>query len=912
MKEVTRFSGALVLLWAALSGPVAGQGPVPAPPSAEGIPVLLHLLERALESGHPQEYLRLLSPVANREDALSFAMGWFETGITRAVVRERDRQPLAGTFAGAGYELNVDIFTEYGRQARLGTWRLAVRRTGSGLGGGEPEWQISAQREVSSISGLYQLQLNHQKQFLARNLVVRGEDFELNFPAATMFVMEIPSGITGAVVMGRGGMIFAPPPVAERRQVKIFSGNETLRTRVDAAFLRFSPAEADDRIAGELEERPVDPRELRRADAMFQTQIGKSFGLDLHELSPKLWSTIPVPGDFMADLDTARYHMLTYARLASDPEDISLFDRRRRRWISLYPSKDTLARRGPFYSEDDLVDYDVLDYDIDARFDPARQWMDGRTTLRLRTKAVILGTFRLRLANDLVLQSVVSSQLGRLLALRELNQDNIVISLPEAVSRGTELDLVVTYAGRLQPQEQTREAVSLDDQRESDYETPIVPGEPSWLYSNNSYWYAQSTVSDYATARLRLTVPDGYTSIASGILSGTPQLLPLPESAKGTLPWRQFTFVADRPVRYLGWVISRFVPVDRHIVALQAGATEIARTSSTDGGEVDTTEGFQEVDVLVDAPARQVSRGRVLSSSAARILRFYGSLLGEFPYPTLSVAVIEHELPGGHSPPYFVQFQEPPLFGRLVWRGDPVYFSSYPDFFLAHELAHQWWGQAVGWKNFHEQWLSEGFAQYFALLYAEHQRPDAFNGILRQLRRWSVDESDQGPVYLGYRLGHIKGDGRVFRALVYDKGAAVLHMLRRLVGDEAFFRGIRRFYATWRFQKASTEDLRALFEVEADQTLDRFFAGWIYGQDIPQIRFAWRVEGADAVLHFEQLGDEVFVVPVTVSMQFADRTARDEVVIVGDKTLDVRLPISGTLRDIVINRDGAALAEFLK
>ena len=56
-------------------------------------------------------------------------------------------------------------------------------------------------------------------------------------------------------------------------------------------------------------------------------------------------------------------------------------------------------------------------------------------------------------------------------------------------------------------------------------------------------------------------------------------------------------------------------------------------------------------------------------------------------------------------------------------------------------------------------------------------------------------QSDQGPVYLGYRLGHIRNDSRVFRALVYNKGAAVLHMLRRLVGDDAFSRGMRRFYA---------------------------------------------------------------------------------------------------------------------
>jgi aminopeptidase N len=83
------------------------------------------------------------------------------------------------------------------------------------------------------------------------------------------------------------------------------------------------------------------------------------------------------------------------------------------------------------------------------------------------------------------------------------------------------------------------------------------------------------------------------------------------------------------------------------------------------------------------------------------------------------------------------------------------------------------------------------------------------------MRRWALRESDQGPIYLGYRLGHVRNDTRVFRALVYDKGAAVLHMLRRLLGDDAFFRGIRRFYGDWRFRKAGTEDLRLAMKPES-------------------------------------------------------------------------------------------------
>jgi aminopeptidase N len=203
----------------------------------------------------------------------------------------------------------------------------------------------------------------------------------------------------------------------------------------------------------------------------------------------------------------------------------------------------------------------------------------------------------------------------------------------------------------------------------------------------------------------------------------------------------------------------------------------------------------------------------------------------------------------------------------------------------------------------------EGFAQYFAALYAEKYRGDAFGGMIRQFRRWALDESDQGPIYLGYRLGHIKGESRVFRALVYNKAAGVLHMLRRLIGDDAFFAGLRRFYATWRFQKAGTDDLRQAFEVESHRSLERFFERWIYGSDLPHLRFSHRTEGADLVLRFDQTG-EVFDVPVLVTLEYADGKRTDIVVPVTDRASEMRVPLSGTLRGVLVNRDEAAIAEI--
>jgi len=219
----------------------------------------------------------------------------------------------------------------------------------------------------------------------------------------------------------------------------------------------------------------------------------------------------------------------------------------------------------------------------------------------------------------------------------------------------------------------------------------------------------------------------------------------------------------------------------------------------------------------------------------------------------------------------------------------PVAFETiYPHLFLAHEVAHQWWGHAVGWKNYHEQWLSEGLAQYFAVLYAGTDRgQDVVRNLIGQMRQSAAQYSSQGPISLGYRLGHIQNEGRVFRAIEYNKSAVVLHMLRRLMGDQAFFAGIRRFYAANRFQKAGTDDFRAAMEAETPMTLARFFDRWITEAAIPRLNVTSRIEpsGKTAIVRIEQLG-EPFDFPYTVSVQYTD-----------GRTEDITIPVSEAVTD---------------
>ena len=177
---------------------------------------------------------------------------------------------------------------------------------------------------------------------------------------------------------------------------------------------------------------------------------------------------------------------------------------------------------------------------------------------------------------------------------------------------------------------------------------------------------------------------------------------------------------------------------------------------------------YRGADVVALANPRQVSRARTVLGQSAEILGFYASLVDDLPYPSFTLALVDDELPGGHSPAYLALVHQPLPTSAFSWRNDPVYFDDYPQFFLAHEVAHQFWGQAVGWKSYHEQWISEGFSQYFALLYAEHQGGAGVRrSVLSRLRSTAMAQSAQGPIELGYRLGHIKNDSRVFRSLVY-------------------------------------------------------------------------------------------------------------------------------------------------
>lgn len=823
---------------------VAGSGGRAAA-QADGVAAVLADLQNALQSRRLADFVKRSAPALATDDVGALEK-LTERDVKAISIRERARD---------GNVVLAEALISYGSSARLSNWLIGIA---PGSASGRPA--LTSLREVSAFDELIRLDLETTEQFLVRNLTLRSGDFELTMSSGTAFRAYAPAGITGMVLRGRGRVRFSPADATEQGQLRIFAGRTDLATDVDEAFIRLNPSDHDRLLSiGSLQ--PVSPErsDVRRARDIFDTRALYSYQFSLGDLSSERWSIQPPVGGMLVDFRSSRFGWLSYASTPDEPEDVSLFDRARNRQISLYMSPDHRARFGASYNDDIDAVFDVTHTALDLDFDPARRWFSGRAELRVTMRRA-MSAIKLRLADSLIVSSVSSPELGPLLALRAAGLNTMVIGLPGETNPGQELSLEVQYHGRLDPQALDREALALEQESpERQIQEPVIafPIEPRFLYSTRHAWYPQTGSSRHATATVRLTVPAEYHAVATGRLIATSLSESSSDQSSGRgRPVKIVEYRADQPVRYLAFLATRLVAAGR------------AR-SSVPAVSADSGEG---VDIDVMTSPGLTGRRRVTPEGVAAMVSFYAKLLGGAPYPSLTVAVLEDTLPGGHSPAGFAMINQPHPATPYSWASDPVSFSDAPAFFLAHEVAHQWWGQAIGARNYHEQWISEGFAQYFAWLYVESvEGASTGRRLMARMRETAAEYTNEGPIHLGSRIGHLRANSRPFRAIVYNKSAAVLHMLRRLIGDEAFFDGLRQLYRDGRFKRIGTDDVERAFQAQTAIPLAMFFRKWILEAVVPAVRVSTLTSAGASRVRVDQVGD-VLTFPLDIDVNYTDGT----------------------------------------
>lgn len=265
---------------------------------------------------------------------------------------------------------------------------------------------------------------------------------------------------------------------------------------------------------------------------------------------------------------------------------------------------------------------------------------------------------------------------------------------------------------------------------------------------------------------------------------------------------------------------------------------------------------------------------------ALDMLKFYTDLIGPYPYEKLALVESSTRF-GGMENSSNIFFDENAYDGSGRLEGT-----------VAHEIAHQWFGDSVTESDWHHLWLSEGFATYFGALFFE--RADGRDKFLRMMladkERYLKDaEAVARPVY----DPSVKDLFKLLNRNNYQKGGWVLHMLRRLMGDEKFFAGVRDYYRNHREGNALTDDFRRAMEGHAGRPLDWFFREWIYEPGFPAYDAAWHWDEASKRLRLRvrqtQAGTP-FRMPLEVEFKHGDETRREIVEVSGrEQTFDFQL-----------------------
>jgi aminopeptidase N len=297
--------------------------------------------------------------------------------------------------------------------------------------------------------------------------------------------------------------------------------------------------------------------------------------------------------------------------------------------------------------------------------------------------------------------------------------------------------------------------------------------------------------------------------------------------------------------------------------------------------------------------------GAVAFARSTEILAFYDSLFGPYPYQKLAHVQSATKF-GGMENPGAIFYDQKRIGAALG--ADEAERDGLTSL-VAHETVHQWFGDAVTEADWNHLWLSEGFAEYFDAVFFEFHGGALGRGpgeLTRQMREraGAVRALEAGGPRAIYSPGPGPGEYEILLdAENYEKGAWVLHMLRRLVGDEAFFEGVRDYYATLRDDNAWTADFARVMEEASGRPLRWFFAQWIARPGMPVLETSVVESGGTRSLRIQQVqGGAPYRLAFDVELRSDGGVERRTVEMEGGR-VEIPLSLEGRV-DAVLDPDG--------
>ncbi|RMF69554.1 MAG: T9SS C-terminal target domain-containing protein [Calditrichaeota bacterium] len=502
-------------------------------------------------------------------------------------------------------------------------------------------------------------------------------------------------------------------------------------------------------------------------------------------------------------------------------------------------------------------DLDVTYYRLELAIDPSAKQLSGEVTIRAVSLVDDLQEVTLDLFNNMAVAEVRSGQ-----SLSYLHKSNkLTVTLSHAYGVGEIVELRVVYAG--QP-------MLAGGFASFDFDThagkPIIStlsepfGAPTW-------WPCKDDPADKAdSVDVVVTVPGSLFVASNG------RLLDVATNPDGTKTY----FWAER------------YPISTYLVSV--AITNYAIFSDTfrygDG---------QSMPVDFFVYPEHLSAAQEDFSVTVPMLEYYSTLFGLYPFVKEKYAMAEFPWAGA------MEHQTCTSYGSGLVRGDHRY-----DWVVGHELSHQWFGDLVTMKFWSHIWLNEGFASYAEALWSEHVGgEEAYHNY--------IDSFDLGPFPTSVFVYDSTDVAALFSRTVYDKGAWVLHMLRHVMGDDAFFSALQQYNQTYAFRNATTENFRDVCEASYGHDLDWFFQQWVYGKFRPSYQYSWAQSSATHLVSLKvkqvQSSTGLFKMPLDVRVS-TDSGLQTFVVWDSLASQDFQLQVSGAATDVQIDPDGWVLKEI--